>query len=90
MTQLTPWTRSACGLAPCAATASRSGSALTRTALTIQTLVAVAVIAIGATLFATALQGIARTNTRLAAAATQTTPDRTSSPCPHLAACDEV
>jgi len=59
---------------------------MTRASLTIQRLVPFAVIAVGAVLFASALQGIMRTDTRLAAAAARTAPERvlvetTSFPC---------
>jgi hypothetical protein len=49
---------------------------LTRSSVTIQRLVPVAVIAVGAALFASALHGITGMNARLAAAPAQTTPDR--------------
>ena len=55
---------------------SRSDSALTKSSLTIQRLLAVAVIAVGAALFASALQGITRMDRSLAAAVTRTTADR--------------
>jgi hypothetical protein len=68
---------------------------LTRPSLTIQRLTAVAVIAVGAALFASALQGITRMDTSLAAAVTRTTGDGalvepTSYPCLQHGAHDEV
>ncbi len=59
---------------------------MTRASLTIQRFVPFVVIAVGAVLFASALQSITRTDTRLARAAARTAPERvlvetTSFPC---------